>query len=134
MIELLQLSQVLATVELTGTEVRYHHEDCNEGKYSGWYTFNKSANVDRLVICADNQLNHSDLFDTVRHEAVHVAQACNGGPLLPLQYYKDRASERVHREVAEYPADVQHREYEAWVIAELASEEEVIGILKKFCF
>ena len=79
MIELLELSEVLKAVERTGTEVRYHDPDCATSKAAGWYQLN--ATVDRLVICPRNNINHSDLLDTVRHEAMHVVQACHGGPV-----------------------------------------------------
>ena len=85
MIELLELSQVLDAVRSTGTEVRYHHEECRTDKVAGFYRL--SATVDMLVICPRNQRNHSDLFDTIRHEAVHVAQACKHDAIMPYDYW-----------------------------------------------
>ena len=84
--ELLALSEVLKAVQSTGTEVRYHDQGCAEGA-SGLYKFRS----DTLVICPSNQHNHSDLFDTIRHEAIHVVQACNNGPILPYDYYLKNA-------------------------------------------
>ena len=133
MIELLQLSQVLDTVRQTGTEVRYHHEECATSKAAGWYRL--SANVDRLVICPDNQLNHSDLFDTVRHEAIHVAQACNAGPILPYDYYLKNAPQDIKKRVFDnYPKQHHHIELEAFMGARFLNEGEVINMLHKFCF
>lgn len=133
MIELLELSQVLNTVRQTGTEVRYHHAECSTTKAAGWYRLN--SNVDRLVICPDNQLNHSDLFDTVRHEAIHVAQACNGGPILPYDYYIEKAPQHIKNRVfRDYPKQHHHHELEAFMGAEYLNEGDVVNMLNKFCF
>ena len=134
MIELLQLSQVLQAVQTTGTEVRYHAEECVTKGVAGFYRLN--SNVDRLVICPDNQRNHSDLFDTVRHEAVHVVQACNGWkPILPYDYYIKNASQRVKDFVFNnYPSKVHHHELEATHAAEVLNEDEVVNLINKFCF
>ena len=62
-------------------------------KVAGFYEL--GPNVDRLVICTRNQLNHSDLFDTVRHEAIHVVQACYGGPAArPVERYIEDTSQQ----------------------------------------
>jgi hypothetical protein len=133
MIELLQLSQVLDTVRQTGTEVRYHHAKCSTTEAAGWYRL--SANVDRLVICPDNQLNHSDLFDTVRHEAIHVVQACNAGPILPYDYYIKNAPQHIKDRVfSNYPKQHHHIELEAFMSAEYLNEDDVVKMLNKFCF
>ena len=132
MIELLQLSQVLDAVRSTGTEVRYYDKDCKEGKFAGYYEL--SADVDRLVICPDNQRNHSDLFDTVRHEAIHVVQACNGKPILSYDYYLTNASRETWSKVKEYPEAHHHHEVEAFHAAHVLSEKQVINLINKFCF
>ena len=133
MIELLQLSQVLNVVRATGTEVRYHHEDCATNKAAGWYRL--GPNVDRLVICPDNQLNHSDLFDTVRHEAIHVVQACKGSTILPYDYYIKNTPEHIKTRVFNgYPKRSHHVELEAFTGAYYLSEGDVIQLLKKWCF
>lgn len=134
MIELLELSQVLETVRDTGTEVRYYHEECQTDKISGFYRL--TSNVDMLVICPRNQLNHSDLFDTIRHEAVHVVQACKGDAIMPYSYWLENATDNAKERVAEYPKNqiIQHYELEAFSIAEAVSEKDVITLLDKFCF
>ena len=133
-IELLELSQVLKAVQTTGTEVRYHDERCITHKVAGFYTI--GPNVDRLVICPRNQRNHSDLFDTVRHEAIHVVQACNQRrAVLPYDYYIKNASQRTKDFVFNnYPSEVHHLELEATHAAEVLNEEEVVELINKFCF
>ena len=133
MIELLQLSQVLDAVRSTGTEVRYYDKDCKTGGFAGYYQF--SADVDRLVICPDNQRNHSDLFDTVRHEAIHVVQACNKGkPILAYDYYVTNASRETWAKIEGYPEEHKHHEIEAFHAAHHLNEKEVINLINKFCF
>ena len=133
-IELLELSQVLKAVATTGTEVRYHDEQCNSGKLSGFYRI--GPNVDDLVICPHNQHNHSDLFDTIRHEAIHVVQACNGGKaILPYDYYIKNATDETKRRVfTQYPKAHHHVELEAFHAAEFLNEGNVVELINKFCF
>ena len=133
MIELLELSQVLKAVGSTGTEVRFYDKECAEGKAAGWYQLN--ANVDRLVICPANQLNHSDLFDTIRHEAIHVVQACYGKPVLSREYYDEKAPQHIKDNVFNnYPEHHHHHELEAFMGAEYLSEQQVVNMINKYCF
>lgn len=132
--ELLALSEVLKTVESTGTEVRYHDTKCQTHQVSGLYRI--GPNVDELIICPKNQRNHSDLFDTIRHEAIHVVQACKGGPVLPYDYYIKNATPGAREAVSHYPQDqhTQHMELEAHMGAEQLNERQVINLLNKYCF
>ena len=132
--ELLSLSQVLDKVQQTGTEVRYHHESCQTDKVAGFYQYN--ATVDLLVICPHNQLNHSDLFDTIRHESIHVVQACKGSAIMPYDYWLENATYNARQSVSEYPKDrhTQHYELEAFTIAEVLSEKDIIKLINKYCF
>ena len=133
MIELLELSQVLKAVERTGTEVRYYDKECSTSQDAGWYEL--SANVDRLVICPNNQLNHSDLFDTIRHEAIHVVQACKGKPVLSRDYYTKNAPQGIKDRVfSDYPEHHRHHELEAFMGAEYLSEGQIINLINKWCF
>ena len=134
MIELLELSQVLKAVERTGTEVRYYDAECADSKAAGWYEL--TATVDRLVICPRNNHNHSDLFDTVRHEALHVVQACNKGtPVLDREYYTKNAPQDIKERVfSDYPAAHHHHELEAFMGAKYLSEGDVINLINKYCF
>ena len=134
MIEFLQMSQVLDAVRATGTEVRYHHEHCNDGKRAGFYRI--GGGVDMLVICPENNRNLSDLFDTIRHEAMHVVQACIGKPVLPYDYYLKNVSDATKQSLANYPQDLhtQHHEIEAHHAAEFGDEKLIVNTINKFCF
>jgi len=134
MIELLELSRVLDAVRSTGTEVRYHHEECTTEKVAGFYRL--TASVDQLVVCPRNQLNHSDLLDTVRHEAIHVVQACKHDAIMPYDYWLENATDDAKESVREYPQEriVQHYELEAFTLAEVLHEDEVVKLINKYCF
>ena len=134
MIELLELSQVLNAVRSTGTEVRYHHERCQTHKVSGFYRL--SASVDQLVVCPRNQLNHSDLLDTVRHEALHVVQACKHDAIMPYDYWLKNATDDARESVEEYPQDelTQHYELEAFTLSEVLHENDVVELINQYCF
>ena len=131
--ELLALSEVLQTVEKTGTEIRFEHAECAKGA-AGLYHLNKE--IDMLVICPDNQVNHSDLLDTVRHEAMHVVQACKGGPVLSYDFYLKNSSDATREALTKYPQDMhtQHAELEAFTAAEQLNEQQIVNLLNKFCF
>ena len=133
MIELLELSEVLKAVERTGTEVRYYDPDCATSKAAGWYQLN--ATVDRLVICPRNNINHSDLLDTVRHEAMHVVQACYGGPVQDRATYDKYTPQHIKDRVFnDYPEHAHHIELEAFTAAAFLSEEDIVNSINKFCF
>ena len=132
--ELLALSEVLKAVQSTGTEVRYHHDRCETNQVSGFYRI--GPNVDLLVVCPPNHLNHSDLLDTVRHEAIHVVQACKGSAILPYDYYLKNATNNAIEAVRDYPQDrrTQHYELEAFTAAEILSEKDVVALIETYCF
>ena len=134
MIELLELSQVLKAVERTGTEVRYYDKSCEDKRQQGFYRLNSS--VDLLVICTRNHVNHSDLLDTVRHEAIHVVQACNAGePVLDRDYYAKNTDPDIKDHVeTNYPEAHHHHELEAFMAAEYLGENDVVKLIDKYCF
>ena len=98
MIELLELSQVLKAVERTGTEVRYYDEECAATKTTRLLSTQCHCGPCSLFVHTIH-VNHSDLFDTVRHEAIHVVQACKGGPVLDRDYYAKNAPEDIKNHV-----------------------------------
>ena len=135
----LSRSSIIDIVEKTGTEVTFNSERCNGGTL-GYYAlrWNEAGDVthDELGLCVDNHGNDFDeLTDTLRHEAIHVAQACKGGPIVEdIEELKAAATPRIHRILTQYPADHQHVEYEAFVGAELLSDSEVVATIQKYCF
>ena len=79
-------------VEATGTDVQAIH--CKRGNVYGFYQYavNESTGVvtDRVVLCTNGPIdwnNARSVLETLQHEAVHVAQACQGGPLFNKQWH-----------------------------------------------
>ena len=84
-----------------------------------------------------NHINHSDLFDTIRHEAIHVVQACNGwDTVLPVSDYAGEVTSEMAKTLADYPQDTktQSLETEAYVPSAHLSEQQVINLINKYCF
>ena len=136
MIELLMISDVLKAVKSTGTEVVYNHKDCATENAHGWYEFRRNPNIDELVICVDTHTNGSDLLDTVRHEAVHVIQTCKGDTVMPYDVNMQHASAHTLKQLKTYSDDTltQSLEVEAHNMAEFLSEDDIVGMINKYCF
>ena len=130
------ISDVLEAVKSTGTEVVYNHKDCATEKAHGWYEFNRKSNIDELVICVDTHLNGSELLDTVRHEAAHVIQTCKGDTIMPYDMNMQHASAKTLKQLKSYDDDifVQSIEVEAHNMAEFLSEDDIVGMINKYCF
>ena len=82
---------------VTGTGTKIQKLDCPAGKM-GFYQFDKSKNIDRLVYCKNNvdMTDPDAVWEVLVHEATHVMQTCYGGPVM-----KDTYVPRVLRELQE---------------------------------
>ena len=82
---------------VTGTGTKIQKLDCPKGKM-GFYQFDKSKNIDRLVYCKNNvdMADPDAVWEVLVHEATHVMQTCYGGPVM-----KDTYVPRVLRELQE---------------------------------
>ena len=131
-------SELVRTVRATGTEVVLDPERCYERNIMGYYTTVVNAKGDYLVdemgLCVENHAgNYKELGNTLRHEAVHVAQECNNGPILSVQDLLPHASQRTTNALRSYSADHYHVELEAWTMAERASNEQISELLVAAC-
>ena len=130
---------VLNAVEATGTEVVYNTPYCAENPNSlGYYAVLRNSGgkylVDQLGICTNNMDDASMMSMVIRHEAIHVIQECNGGPLLGLDYYLQRMPEsQIENIVMAYPEDHIHHELEAWYTSKHLSDAQVVKFIGKFC-
>jgi hypothetical protein len=89
----------------------------------------------RFIVCMDNMNEDLELmFRTVRHEAIHVAQTCNAGPIWP-QY----AALNIQRAQDEgwdpegYPPNQRITEAEARVMANELDAHEILDLIKEHC-
>jgi len=121
----------------TGTHLEL--EECDEGLH-GYYQYNQARGIDKLVICKNNvDMEDPDaVWEVLAHEATHVMQACNGGPVL-----KDTYLPRVLRELQEtaphyysilqqYRSDHKRLEIEAFWM-ELRTPDVPIRWISDFC-
>ena len=127
----LDASPLTQAVRSTGTRVLYDTHRCETDKVYGYY----KPSTDLMVLCVKNHgTDYSELGDTLRHESIHVAQACNGGPILTWNQIAKYSNNRILSIVQRYPAKHQHYEYEAFTAAALMNNQQVAKIVNDFCF
>ena len=130
-------SQALTqTVRATGTTVLYDQPRCFEKRTYGYY----HPASDTMVLCVNNhyehgKLDYKELGDTLRHESIHIAQACNSGDaILPWNTIAKYSNNRILSIVQRYPVEHQHIEYEAFTAAATMNNTQITKIVKDFCF
>jgi len=132
---------LMELVEQTGTKVSINTNSFDQsctGK-AGYYQFVKDK-VDVLVVCRDqtNTKDAAEMWETVSHESVHVAQACNGGAYFKAKYHprmlRELRSLAPHyaKMLMNYRGDHQLVELEAFW-AELQTPETVMQMVKSAC-
>ena len=133
------VNQMVELVKGTGTDVAAIV--CDDEGVMGFYNYQPEKDIDVLVVCKDNvPMNDPDaVWEVVVHEATHVMQACQGGPIL-----KDTYIPRVLRElqttaphyyqtIQQYRGDHKRVEIEAFWM-ELRTPEVAMGFMNKFCY
>jgi len=133
------VNTLLGLVEQTGTTVSVR--ECEREGVMGFYRYDKANSIDLLAICknAVDMTDSDAVWETVVHEATHVMQACNAGPVV-----KDTYVPRVLRELQEtaphyyatlqgYRGDHKRVELEAFWM-ELRTPEVAIDWMKTYCF
>ena len=103
---------------------------CNEGMM-GYVDFPKKE----FVLCVDNHQGDIDeLYDTIRHEAVHVAQYCMDGLLAPdrKEEFLSHAQDIGFSPLA-YESKAWYIEGEAWVLADNLSGAQTQRIVDLAC-
>ena len=126
--EYIYSNPVLAIVSDTGTTINFKGESCKRAFGSF------APSTDTMTICLKNHDNYEVLGDTIRHEAIHVVQACNRGPVLSVMETMDYATEQDKAFVEDYPHAHQHAELEANIAARNLSDKQVTELVTKFCF
>jgi hypothetical protein len=122
-------------VKATGTEVAIDlPELCSDKQLMGMYQYRRNE-LDRLTICVANHNGDSaELYDTILHESVHVAQACKGSHLFtPVSIVKAADPEEVVFLNQHYSQEQFQRELEARVIARQQDEVYVTELIKEHC-
>lgn len=123
-------------IKATGTEIATNVPSvCSDPEVKGMYQYKKNV-LDRLTICVDNHNgNNAELYDTILHESIHLAQACNKGKALYSFSSITKAAQPNELDFVamRYPANQVHTELEARVIAREQDEVYVTNLIKKFC-
>ena len=137
------VKRLIALVEGTGTKVSFNTNEFDKGckgKY-GYYTFTKDKE-DLMVLCKSqtNVKNPDEVWETVAHESMHVAQACAGmKPILPSQYHPRLLRElrtlapHYAKQLVGYSGGAQLQELEAFW-AELQAPKVVIDLFTIACY
>lgn len=104
--------------------------DCDEGML-GYVGFREKE----FVLCVDNHRgNIPELYDTIRHEAVHVAQYCNGGLLAPGRKYEFlQHAQDIGFSPLAYEPESWFIEGEAWVLADNLTGAQTQRIVDLAC-
>ena len=83
-------------------------------------------------------MDYYELGDTLRHEAIHVAQVCHGNgkakPILSWTQIAKYSNPEIISIVERYPTDRQHVEFEAFTSAATLTNTQVAKIVRDFCF
>jgi hypothetical protein len=133
-IEPIFANPVIQMVQQTGTKVVADHATCADRNVQGSYRLKRGVE-DLLVVCVRNNRTASDIADTIRHEAMHVVQACYGGPIMAkddvLKYAFKQDIDIVKKH---YRVDQFHGELEARNGQRYLNEQQITKLIKKFCF
>ena len=126
-------------VESAGISFSTWDPYCEE---SGGYGFFQPSKR-KMVVCVSNhyengKMDYYELGDTLRHEAIHVAQVCNGNgtakAILSWNQIAKYSNNNILSIVQRYPVDRQHVEYEAFTGAATMTNTQVAKIVRDFCF
>ena len=145
-------NQLLNAVGQTGVNVKINPSQCDsqENLY-GWYWAAQSE----LVICQENKVTGSSRqvrwtdedYDTVRHEAHHVAQDCRDSSLdgnldavykdpiaLAVRMLSTRKTDSVIETYRERGSHIVLMELEAFSVADMNDPLEQVGAIERYCF
>ena len=126
---------LFSAITATGTTIAVDDPVmCKDPELLGRYTFKENV-IDQLTIChANHKGDNAELYDTILHEAVHVAQFCKGGPLFnPESIYRVALATEVDTINSGYSKSQSHTELEARVIAREQDEVFVTKLIEKHC-
>lgn len=130
-----QMQDLLQAIRSTGTTIATNDPRfCKDPAVLGYYRYQQGV-IDQLTLCVVNHDGDTaELHDTLLHEAIHVAQSCNGGPLFTTHTIKAASTEAEQKLVAKTYAGAQFdNELEARVVARDWDEVYVTNLIKEYC-
>ena len=129
------MQALFSAIAATGTSIVIDDPGmCNNPQLMGRYTYQRNV-VDQLTICVENHKgDNAELYDTILHESVHVAQLCKGGPLFkPESIYRVALATEVVTINEHYPVHQAQIELEARVIARDQDEVFITNLIEEYC-
>ena len=135
--------RLIELVEGTGTKVSLNTNDFDEKceNKHGYYSFAKNE-IDLMVLCRTQTdiEDPNEVWETLAHESMHVAQACVGSvPVMPAKYHPRLLRElrtlapHYAEQLQGYRGDHQLLELEAFW-AELQTPEMVLDLFELACY
>jgi hypothetical protein len=126
-------SPVLDAVKSTDALVLIDSPACRkDGLFGVYEAGTKYGNI--LHICLARHHNDMrELQDTVKHEAIHVAQYCRNSVLLNPSLVAKEATSSDLSNLANYASSQRAIELEARVLARKLSEEQVADVVMRHC-
>lgn len=126
-------SPVLDAVKSTGALVLIDSAACRkDGLYGLYEVGTEYGNL--LHVCLTRHKNDlGELEDTVKHEAIHVAQFCRNSVLLNPAVVSKEVTSYDLSAVSTYAPTQRDIELEARVLARKLSEEQVAAVVTRHC-
>ena len=121
-------NKVLDIVYKSGTKIIFKDESCNKNILG---SYNKRT--DKMVLCLENHSGYAQLADTIRHETVHIMQACLGRPIMSFQQVAKLAEPKDYNFMGGYNNVQHHHELEANIGARGLTDLEVVQFFKQSC-
>lgn len=90
----------------------------------------------QVLICLDNHSDYAELADTIRHELLHVVQACLGDRLIypdRIEYTRTYAQTDLGWDILGYPTEQWDQEGEARTLSHFLDESDVAQLLRSHC-
>lgn len=122
---------IIGQVLEVGYDVLPDSEECAEEPGLLGYV---SPTLREFVICTGNITHDEQFYSVIRHEAIHVAQLCNYGPILPeyTDYFIQRAQDNGWH-TGHYHEAQWAMEAEARVLSGVLDAEQVAGLVYTHC-
>ncbi|AET72525.1 hypothetical protein SXGG_00028 [Synechococcus phage S-CBP42] len=123
--------ELISTVARVGYSIYTKADLCDEKpEMLGFLVVEDRA----FVLCIQNVKDEETFKEVIRHEAVHVAQVCKGGPILPelVSHHVGLAQDRGWPILAYDPAKWP-TEGEARVLGADLTAEDVTYLIRAYC-
>ena len=100
----------------------------------GWYLLALNNGNGGIILCSDGNPTNKDMWETLRHEAVHAAQHCRGWDTVMKPSWLANNLTRSDREYVQdyYDRDMWMLEYEAFSL-EHHTNQQIADLVNHHC-